>query len=56
MLRDPPKLVLIERGQMRTAAQGRVSMPPRSATPAPPRTGAMNGQTDSAQLGSGASR
>jgi hypothetical protein len=55
MLRNPPKLLLIQSGQVRTAAQG-----PGLDANSLAQAGAtvywrMNGQTDSAQLGGGAS-
>lgn len=55
MLRDPPKLLLIERGQMRTAAQGSGLDATSLAQAGGTVYWRMNGRTDSAQLGSGAS-
>jgi hypothetical protein len=55
MLRDPAKLVLIQGGQMRTAAQGAGLDATSLAHAGGTVYWRMNGQTDSAQLGSGAS-
>jgi hypothetical protein len=55
MLRDPPKLLLIQSGQMRTAAQGSGLDATSLARAGDTVYWRMNGQTDSAQLGGGAS-
>jgi hypothetical protein len=55
MLRDPPKLLLIQSGQMRTVAQGSGLDATSLAQAGGTVYWRVNGQTDSAELGSGTS-